>query len=168
MLMRYIEDAIGKAFGRFYGYEGTLRAMDSFKRYIKKYGLPMSVYLDRHSTDKSMAKPSVQDELNDVEPLSEFERALKELGVKVILAHSAQAKGRLERFFETLQGRLVKEMCLKGIRTLEGCNTFLDFYLPLYNRRFSVCPKGRNYLHRPLVNGMDLDTILRIKTERML
>jgi hypothetical protein len=88
--------------------------------------------------------------------------------VEVIHANSPEAKGRVERFFVTLQDRLVKEMRLRGIRTLEEGNTFLDTYLPLYSRRFSVCPRGRDNLHRPLVKGMDLDTILCIKTERTL
>jgi transposase len=168
VLMGYIDDATGRAFGRFYGYEGTLPAMDSFKRYIKKYGLPMSVYLDKHTTYKSTAKPSIQDELNEVKPLSEFERALKELGVEVLHANSPQAKGRIERLFGTLQDRLVKEMRLRGIRSLEEGNHFLEEYLPLYNRRFSLSSVGRDNLHRPLAQGMDLDTALCIKTERTL
>jgi len=166
--MGYIDDATGKAFARFYDYEGTIPAMDSFKRYSKKYGLPMSVYLDRHSTYKSTAKPTIEDELNDVEPLSQFERALKELGVEVIHAHSPQAKGRIERLFGTLQDRVVKEMRLRGIRTIEEGNRFLAEYLPLYNRRFSVCPKEKGNFHRPLPKGLDLDTILCMKTDRAL
>jgi hypothetical protein len=168
VLMGYIDDATGDAFGRFYGYEGTIPAMDSFKRYIQKRGLPMSVYLDKYKTYKSTAKPSIQDELNDVEPLSDFERALKELGVEVLHANSPQAKGRIERLFGTLQDRLVKEMRLRRIRTLEEGNQFLEEYLPLYNRRFSVSPKGKDNLHRPLVKGLDLDTILCRRTERAL
>jgi hypothetical protein len=168
VLMSYIDDATGEAFGRFYEYEGTIPAMDSFKRYIKKRGLPMRVYLDKHSTYKSTAKPTIEDELNDVGPLSEFERALKELGVEVSHAHSPQAKGRIERLFRTLQDRLVKEMRLRGIRTIEEGNQFLEEYLPLYNKRFSVRPKEKDDLHRPLAKGMDLDAILCIKTERSL
>jgi hypothetical protein len=168
VLMGYIDDATGDAFGRFYGYEGTIPAMDSFKRYIKKHGLPMSVYLDKYKTYKSTAKPSIEDELNDVEPLSDFERALKELGVEVVHANSPQAKGRIERLFGTLQDRLVKEMRLRGISTLEEGNQFLEEYLPLYNRRFSVSPKGKDNLHRPLVKGLDLDMILCKRTERAL
>jgi hypothetical protein len=168
VLMGYIDDATGKVFGRFYPYEGTIPAMDSFRRYIKKNGLPMSVYLDKHTTYKSTAKPTIQDELNNTQPLSEFERALKELGVEVIHANSPQAKGRIERLFGTLQDRLVKEMRLRGVRTIEEANAFLEVYLPFYNRRFSVCPKGRDNLHRSLVKGMNLDAILCIKTERTL
>jgi hypothetical protein len=168
VLMGYIDDATGKVFARFYPYEGSLPAMDSFKRYSKKYGLPMKVYLDKHTTYKSTARPTIQDELDQVEPLSQIERALKELGVEVLHAHSPQAKGRIERFFRTLQDRLVKEMRLRGIGTLEEANQFLEEYLPVYNRRFSVCPKGKDNFHRPLPKGLVLDTILCIKTERSL
>jgi len=168
VLMGFIDDATGKVFARFYDYEGTLPAMESFKRYIKKNGLPMKVYLDKHTTYRSTAKPTIQDELDQVEPLSQFERALEELGVEVLHAHSPQAKGRIERLFGTLQDRLVKEMRLRGIRTLEEANQFLEDYLPLYNRRFSVCPKEGDNFHRPLPKGLALDTILCIKTERSL
>jgi Helix-turn-helix domain len=168
VFMGYIDDARGEVFGRFYPYEGTIPAMDSFKRYIKKNGLPMSVYLDKHTTYKSTAKPTIQEELNNTGALSEFERALKELGVKVIHANSPQAKGRIERVFKTLQDRLVKEMRLKGIRGIEEANHFLEEYLPLYNKRFTVCPKGKDDLHRPVGRGVDLDGILCIKTERTL
>ena len=128
----------------------------------------MKVYLDKHSTYKSTAKPTIQDELNNVEPLSQFERALRELGVEVLHAHSPQAKGRIERLFRTLQDRLVKEMRLRGIRTLEEANQFLEEYLPLYNKRFSVCPKEKDDFHRSLPKGLALDTILCVKTERSL
>jgi len=168
VLMGYIDDATGRVFGRFYDYEGTLPAMDSFKRYIQSNGLPMSVYLDRHTTYKSTGKPTIQDELNNTQPRSEFERALKELGVGVIHANSPQAKGRIERLFGTLQDRLIKEMRLRGIRRIEEANTFLEAYLPIYNRRFSVSPRERGNLHRPVGEGVDLDPILCIKTERAL
>jgi transposase len=168
VLMGFIDDATGRVFGRFYDYEGTIPAMESFKGYLQRYGLPMSVYLDKHTTYKSTAKASIEDQLNDHPALSEFERALNELGVEVIHANSPQAKGRIERLFGTLQDRLVKEMRLRGIRTLEEANAFLEEYLPIYNRRFSVGPKERDNLHRPLGRGLDLDAILCIKTERTL
>jgi hypothetical protein len=168
VLMGYIDDATGKVFARFYDYEGTIPAMDSFKRYLQKNGLPMKVYLDKHTTYKSTAKPTIQEELDQVKPLSQFERALKELGVEVVHAHSPQAKGRIERLFGTFQDRVVKEMRLRGIRSLEEANLFLEDYLPLYNRRFSVCPKEEDNFHRPLPRGLALDTILCIKTERSL
>jgi len=168
VLMGYIDDATGRVFGRFYDYEGTIPAMDSFKLYIQNYGLPMSVYLDKHTTYKSTAKASIEDQLNDRPALSEFERALKELGVEVIHANSPQAKGRIERLFGTFQDRLVKEMRLRGIRTIEEANRFLEEYLPGYNSRFAVCPQEKDNLHRPVGRGVNLDAILCIKTKRTL
>lgn len=167
IFMGYIDDATGRVYGRFYGYEGTLPAMDSFTRYSKKHGLPMAVYLDKHTTYKSPLEPTLEDEINGTEPLSEFGRALKELGVELIHAHSAQAKGRIERLFKTLQDRLVKEMMLQGISTMEEANRFLVAYLPWYNRRFAVQPKKKENLHRK-VKGLDLDAVLCIRTERTL
>jgi transposase len=163
VLMAYIDDATGNVYGRFYDYEGTIPAMDSLKRYITTYGLPMSVYLDKHTTYKSWAR---RDEFQEAEPISQFGRALQELGVRKLHAHSPQAKGRIERLFHTFQDRLVKEMRLTGVSTLGDANKFLASYLPVYNRRFSVTPKKEENLHRTVT--VDLDTILCIKTERTL
>lgn len=165
VLMGYIDDATGNVFGRFYDYEGTIPAMDSFKRYARKYGLPQSVYLDKHSTYKSTSRAK-EEELED-KPLSQFERALKELGVTVIHADSPQAKGRVERLFGTLQDRLVKEMRLKGVKTKDEANAFLKTYLPVYNRKFRVPAVNGADLHVPLHKGLDLDDILCIKTNRV-
>ncbi len=88
--------------------------------------------------------------------------------MEVIHAHSPQAKGRIERLFGTLQDRLVKEMGLRGIQTIEEGNRFLEEYVPLYNRRFAVDPMEKEDLHRPVSRGVDLDAILCRKTERTL
>jgi len=168
VLMGYIDDATGNVFGRFYEYEGTIPAMDSFKRYAKKYGLPISVYLDKHTTYKSPAKLSVKEAIDGTEPMSEFERAMKDLGIRVIHAHSPQAKGRIERLFRTFQDRVIKEMRLKGISTIEEANKFLAKYLPIYNRRFRVKPREEDNLHREIPKGIKLDSILCIKKERVL
>ncbi len=166
--MGHIDDATSKRYARFYEYEGTFPFMDSFKRYIKKYGLPHSVYIDRHSTYKSLAKPSIEDELNNREPLTQVGRALEELGVRVIYASSAPAKGRVERSFKTFQDRLVKEMRLKNIKTIKEANSFLEGYLPGFNKRFSVKPIEKGDFHRPLPKRTELDRILCKKTERAL
>jgi len=164
VLMAYSDDATGNVYGRFYEYEGTIPAMDSFTRYSTKYGIPMSVYLDKHTTYKSWAGSN---EFREAEPVSQFGRALAELGVRMLHAHSPQAKGRIERLFNTFQDRLVKEMRLRGVSTIPEANRFLASYLPVYNRRFSVPPKKKENLHRT-VKDIDLDTILCIKTERTL
>lgn len=166
--MGYIDDATSKVFGRFYGYEGTLPFMDSFKRYIRKNGIPLNVYIDKHSTYKSAAKPSIEDELNGIEPMSQVERALNELGVDVIHANSPQAKGRIERSFRTKQNRLIKEMRLKQISSAEEANKFLSEYLHKHNKKFAVKPIEKANMHRPVPKGLNLDKILCIKTERVL
>jgi hypothetical protein len=168
VLMGYIDDATGRAYGRFYEYEGTMPAMDSFRGYMQRWGIPLSVYLDKHTTYKSPAKPTIEEELEGMEPLSEFERALGELGVEVIHAHSAQAKGRIERLFGTLQDRLVKEMRLRGIKSLAGANQFLEEYWPIYNRKFAVRARGDGDLHRSLPKGLKVENILCVKATRAL
>jgi transposase len=90
VLMGCIDDATGRVYGRFYGYEGTIPAMDSFKRYIAQYGIPMSVYLDRHTTYKSWAR---RDEFQETEPISQFGRALQELNVRKLHAYSPGGQG---------------------------------------------------------------------------
>ena len=168
VLMAYIDDATNRIFARFYDYEGTTPAMESFKHYIKGYGIPMSIYLDRHSTYKSTGKPTIEDELSNKMPKSQFERALEELGVRVIHAYSPQAKGRIERLFKTLQDRLVKEMRLLGIKTKEEANEFLKHYLQGHNERFSINPAKEGDLHRAIPKDVDMDNILCIKTKRTL
>lgn len=168
VLMGYIDDATGRIFCRFYEYEGTIPAMDSFKRYIRKYGIAMSVYFDKHTTYKSTSEPSIEDEINGTEPLSEFGRALTELGVEIIHAHSPQGKGRIERLFKTLQDRLVKDMTIRGISTIEEANKFLETYMAFHNKRFAFKPKEQNDLHREVPKGLNLDKILCIRTERAL
>lgn len=167
VIMGYIDDATNTVFARFYEYEGTIPAMDSFKRYIKKYGIPQSVYLDRHSTYKSSRKLTPEEELEGLDkPLSQFERALGELGVTVIHAYSPQAKGRVERLFGTLQDRLVKEMRLLDIKTKEEANMFLGKYLPVFNRKYGVEPLIAADVHMPKPKSADLNSSLCIKTER--
>ena len=168
VLMAYIDDAKSRVYARFYEYEGTFPFMDSFKRYAYKYGLPHSIYIDRHSTYKSTKKPSMEDQLNNKESLSEVGRALNELEVEVIFAHSAQAKGRVERLFRTFQDRVIKEMRLRGIKFIKEANKFLKYYLPIFNKRFSVKAIEQGDLHRDIPKHIDLDSILCLKTERVL
>ncbi len=166
VLMAYIDDATNRVMARFYDYEGTLPAMDSFRRYVRRRGLPMSIYLDKHTTYKSPAKPTLEDRLAGRQPQSQFERAMRELGVQVIHAHSPQAKGRIERLFRTLQDRLVKEMRLEGIGSKDEANRFLGKYLAVHNQWRSQEALGD--MHRPLPAGTDLGPVLCIRTKRVL
>jgi hypothetical protein len=161
-----IDDATNNVFGRFYTHEGTIPALDCFYRYAQKYGLPVSVYLDKHTTYRSTAKPSLEEELNGLIPQSQFQRALSELGVKIIYANSPQAKGRIERLFETFQDRLIKELRLAGIDNINDANAFLEEYLPLHNKKFSFPSLSGIDMHRkPHAN---IKSALCIKGKRVL
>ena len=103
-----------------------------------------------------------------VKPTSQFGRALGELGVELIPAHSPQAKGRVERLFQTVQDRLVKELRLAEVSTLEAANRFLEDYLPIDTRRCSVQPAQPADLHRPRPASRELDRSLCLKTTRCL
>ena len=143
--------------------------MDSFKRYARKYGLPLSVYLDRHTTYKSTKELTQEEILQGMEQsLSQFERALSELGVDVIHAYSPQAKGRIERLFGVFQDRLVKEMRLRNTKTKEDANKFIKWYLPRYNKRFRVVSANKTNVHVKLPTRFDLDKHLCIKNKRVL
>ena len=168
VLMAYIDDASSRVYARFYEYEGTIPAMDSFQRYIQQHGIPLAVYADKHTTYQSPAPPTVAEQLAGVTPMSQFGRALGELGVELIPAHSPQAKGRVERLFKTLQDRVIKELRLAAVSTLDGANQFLEGYLPIYNQRFTVQPAQVADLHRPRPVRRELDRSLCIKTPRSL
>lgn len=166
VFMGYIDDATGTVYGRFYDHEGVMPAMDSMKRYIQLYGIPKSVYLDKHTTYKSWAEPTIEEQLNGQKPMSYFEKSLAELVIEVIHANSPQAKGRVERLFNTLQDRLVKEMRLAGIKSVAEANEFLKTYLPKHNRKFKKKAASAANLHRPALHSRELDRILCIKEER--
>jgi transposase len=169
VLLGYIDDATSRVFARFYDYEGTLPALDSFARYVRRYGLPQSVYVDRHTTYRSPGKRTVADELaGRARPQSQFERALGELGVQVIPAYSPQAKGRIERLFGTFQDRLVKELRLAHVTTRETANRFLEGYLPGYNRRFSQPARSPVNLHRPCPPHHQVQRVLTIRDRHAL
>ena len=166
VFMGYIDDATSTVHGRFYDYEGTIPAMDSMKRYIKRFGIPQSVYLDKHSTYKSQSEPTIEEQLAGQQPMSQFERGLAQLEIEVIHANSPQAKGRVERLFRTLQDRLVKEMRLAGIRSIDEANEFLKTFLPKFSRKFKKPAASKADLHRPSPHCRDLDRVLCIREER--
>ena len=168
VLMGYVDDATGRLFCRFYDHEGVYPAMDSLCRYIRLYGRPVSLYLDKHSTYKTSRDPSLDELLRGESAATQFQRACREAGIEVIHAHSPQAKGRIERVFGTLQDRMVKEMRLESIRSKEMANEFLERYLPLYNGRFAKEPLKKQNLHRRMPSGMKLRDIFCIKASRVV
>jgi hypothetical protein len=168
VLMGYIDDATGRAYGRFYDYEGVEPAMDSLGRYIGLYGLPQSVYLDKHSTYKTTRQADTDELLRGEAAKTQVERAMGELEIQVKHAHSPQAKGRIERKFRTLQDRLVKAMRLAGIKTREQANEFLESYWPQHNVRFVKVPREQGDFHRPLPRSKNLEDILCLKAKRSI
>jgi transposase len=168
VLMGYVDDATNQLFGRFYDYEGVYPAMDSLKRYIRLYGRPVSVYLDKHSTYKTTREPSVEELLRGESAQTQFERACKELGIEVIHAHSPQAKGRIERVFGILQDRLIKEMRLERISSQEEANEFLGRFLPVFNKQFARKALKEGNLHRGVPPGFKLRDVFCIKASRRI
>lgn len=165
-LLLSVDDATGKITGAVFEDNESVKAVFRFwKEYFLTNGLPNAIYLDKFSTYKVNHKNAV----DNLELMTQFERAMNQLGVRVIHANSPQAKGRVEKMNGTLQRRLVKEMRLSNINTINEANTFLkETFIPKFNRQFAVVPKKENDLHRKLDNPKtnELDKILSIQSER--
>ncbi len=168
VMMAYIDDATGKPFARFYPSEDTRAAMDSFRQYIEQYGIPQSLYFDRSSIYKTSRQPNLDEELKSEMPKTQFEKVLEILSVEPIFAYSPQAKGRIERLFETFKDRLVKEMRLDGISNIKDGNEFLKTYLPKYCERFAVPPANSKNLHREAPAKMDLNWVFAFREKRVV
>ncbi|KKU07050.1 MAG: Integrase catalytic region [Candidatus Magasanikbacteria bacterium GW2011_GWA2_45_39] len=167
-LLLSVDDATGKITGAVFEYnEGVVPVFKFWKGYFEAKGRPLAIYLYKFSTYKVNHKNAVDNE----ELMTQFERAMHQFGVRVIHANSPQAKGRVEKMNGTLQRRLVKEMRLNKINTIETANKFLkETFIPKINKQFAVIPKKENNLHRKLniVEKNDLDKILSIQTERIV
>lgn len=163
-MLASIDDATGKVNAWFSDYEGTRPVMRFWWRYFKRYGKPGIIYLDRHSTYKVNAKNALDDDAM----ISQFKRAMNELGVEVINANTPQAKGRVERLFGTLQDRLVKELRLAGINNPKDANSFLQDYLPKFNARFNVTPASNINSHIALSRQDNLASVLSEQAIRVV
>ena len=167
-LLIYIDDATSRILhGEFVKVEDTLNLMRATKTYLLRHGRPLAFYVDKDSIYKINRQASVDEELRDIQPITQFTRAMGELDVTVICADSPQAKGRVERGFDTHQDRLVKELRLAGISTMEAGNAFLrSYYIDAHNRLFAVPPADPANAHLPLQASHRLDEILSLRTER--
>jgi hypothetical protein len=163
VLISMIDDATGRILARFYPAGTTETHLDLLGRWLRRYGRPLALYTDRHSIfepqDKGRALPDAE---------TQFGRALRELGIELIRAHSPQAKGRIERSFGTAQDRWVKELRLAGARTCDAANAVLERLLPEHNRRFGKPARQPTDAHRPLGRDHDLAAILSIQEERVV
>lgn len=165
-LIALIDDATSRLYARFYLSDSMRNNMDLLKRYMQRHGRPVAVYSDRASHFVVNRKCSLEEELTGLAPRTQIGRALDELGVGLILAHSPQAKGRVERLFGTLQDRLVKVMRLEGVSRLEEANEYLTRkFMPMWNRRFARKAQSPTDVHRSL-DGYDLGSIFSVHEER--
>jgi len=170
VLIAFIDDATSRVvLARFVEAEDTLTLMRLSWEYLRRYGRPQSYYVDKDSIYKVNRQAALDEEVRDEQPMTQFSRAMGELGITVICANSPQAKGRVERLFKTLQDRLVKDLRLAGISNLDAANRFLDLgYWDRHNARFQEEPANRTDAHRKLLPGHRLERILCLRTERTL
>ena len=141
------------------------------RQIINNFGLPVSLYSDRHSIFRSpkAGNLSIEDQLAGASPNeTQFGRALKELGVNIIFARSPQAKGRIERLWNTLQSRLPVEFAIRNISSVDDANFFLLDYIHSFNNLFSVLPQNLQSAFRPLPQGLNIDYCLCVKESRLL
>lgn len=169
VLMVIIDDATSHVFARFFERETLHAAWITFRDWVERYGLPSSLYVDRHSIYRSDREPTAEELLLGVEPLTQFGRSMHELNVRLIKARSPQAKGRVERMNGTLQDRLVKALRRTNQCDLESANRYLqEEFLQSLNDRFSIpAPKPGDF-HRPVDKATDLDRILAIQESRVV
>ena len=170
VLLTYVDDATSRIeYAQFVDAETTLNLMKCTKKYLENHGRPISFYVDKDSIFRANRQASIDEQLRDIQPMTQFSRAMEELAIKVIFAHSPQAKGRVERGFDTHQDRLVKELRLQGVCSISEANEYLqNVYVCGHNSRFAVKPANRTDAHRPLLKNHKLHEILSLQTERIL
>ncbi len=164
-LIAMVDDATGKRFARFVRSDSTAENMNVLEAYLPRYGRMVECYTDKASlfenTQKTKRGESRENQDVRQMPPTQLERALTELEIRRISAHSPQAKGRVERSFAVAQDRLVKGMRVAGVTTLEEANKYLEAeYLPWCNAKLAVVPANPDDAHRPLAKHHDLAAIL--------
>jgi hypothetical protein len=161
-LLAYIDDATSRLLhAAFVPSESTFDYLRETHRYISAHGRPIAFYSDKHVIFRVSNTAA-----DGGDGMTQFGRALHELNIDIICANTPAAKGRIERSFGTLQDRLVKEMRLAGIATIEAANAFLPGFLEDHNRRFAKEPFCGTDVHRPVPQDMVLEDIFAWKEER--
>ena len=165
-LIAYIDDATNKAYAAFRAEEDAVGYMQVLQEICLTDGIPQSMYMDMRLASRK--KATLEEQLAAEEPQSQFERILAELGIELILAHSPQAKGRIERLFETLQDRLVKALRQAGADSLESANAVLKIFLVKFNHQFMQMAKQDGSLFVPWNGSNDTDNLFVFKYRRMV
>lgn len=166
VLVGGIDDATNHIWANFEGSEGTWGYLRLSRQIIMDRGVPVSFYSDRHTIFHSTKEASIIDQLRNKMYLTQFGRAMDELGINLIKAWSPQAKGRIERAWGTFQDRLIAEMRLANIKDIDEANEFLKTFLLDYNKRFTVKPKDTQSVFRKRPDLRDLDHIICLKKIR--
>lgn len=160
-LIAMIDDASSQLFARFVAEDSTEEHMRVLRGYLERHGRPLAFYTDKAGLFRVNPRRKPDGDGTTTESETQIGRALRELGVELIHAHSPQAKGRVERCFGTLQDRLVKGLRKAGAATIEQANRYLEKeFLPLWKKRFQRQPGNSLDAHRPLGERQDLDSIL--------
>jgi transposase len=164
-LLVYIDDATGELMELYFTpSESTFSYFAATRHYLEKHGRPVAFYSDKHGIFKVNIKNALTGS-----GMTQFGRAMKSLDIELICANTPQAKGRVERVIETLQDRLVKELRLAGISTIEAANNFVMAYIADFNHRFAVQPRSSHDAHRPqLFSEEELDVIFSHQETRIL
>jgi len=168
-LLGVIDDATGKVPAAHFQLEhensaGYLRLLRTL---VEGPGIPLALYRDQHSTlQRNDEHWSLEEQLAGQQLPTQVGRALQELGVEIIVARSPQAKGRIERLWRTFQDRLVSELRLAQVATLEHANAVLVRFLQDYNRQFATAPRQAGSAYRKLDRRLDLDRIFSLRYER--
>ena len=166
-LIAVIDDATSRIHAQFVEHDTTEENLRTLGGWLRRYGRPLAHYTDKNSIFRSNRPAAISEQLRGERAHSQFGRALQELGIEWIAAQSPQAKGRIERLFATLQDRLVKEMRLAGIASIEAANHFLETrFLPKWEQRFTVAPRNPRNAHRQLGRAQRLDEVLSVRAVR--
>lgn len=169
VLIALIDDATSRLICRFFPRDTGAANRRLLIEYLERHGRMGAVYADRAGHFQGHFRAKERREKDQERALTLIERGLKALDIELIRAMSPQAKGRVERLFGTLQDRLIKEMRLRDIRSMEAANRFLDdHFVPFWNRRFTVEPREAINAHRPLPEGADLLRLFAETEERVI
>jgi transposase len=163
-LLVFVDDATSRLmYLQFVEAETTFNYFAGVRSYLNEFGKPLAFYSDKFG----VFRVNIPNALSGT-GLTQFGRALKELDIELICAHSPQAKGRVERANQTLQDRLTKELRLRGISSLAAANAYLPEFIAAYNERFAVAPRSAESAHRALAKGEDLERVLTLCERRTL
>jgi transposase len=163
-LLVFVDDATSRLmYLQFVEAETTFNYFAGVRSYLSEFGKPLAFYSDKFG----VFRVNIPNALSGT-GLTQFGRALKELDIELICAHSPQAKGRVERANQTLQDRLTKELRLRSISSLAAANAYLPEFIAAYNERFAVASRSPESAHRALAKGEDLERVLTLCDRRTL